>query len=595
MAIEGEGAMIELESNLVLLCIEAATQSRDAVETWRRQRRTIERLPSQLAEALLCRLLHRRLLYPSLLEVFKYSIEEIDLRDESSVDAEWLAYIGSFRYLHSLNVADCHKINNSALWPLAGMTSLKVVDLSRCSKVTDAGIKHLLSIQTLKKLCISETGVTANGVTLLSSLTNLSMLDLGGLRINDQALGSLQVLRKLRYLDLWGSEISNKGAAILQKFSKLTFLNLALTKVTKVPNLPSLTFLNMSNCTIHSLFEGLGNKACLSKFIMAGASFIDISQAFLHVNTNFLYFLDVSNSSINRLGFLPNMNAMAHLDISGTSVEDDSVEMIAFIGANLRFLNLNNTRVSSVGVGILAGHVPNLETLLLSSTRIDDLAMSYIGMMPSLKVINLSSTNVRGLIQQIGDRKDLIPSLTALQNLSYLERLDMEETKVSDAALEPLPNFQALSYLSLRNGFLTDESLYRLSSIRKLIVLSIQDAVLTNGGLDSLNPPPTLEVLDLRGCWLITEDILSSFCHKHPQIEVKHELVSSLKSDQDGSKYSSPTRVTSANSQRKQNQSKHFIVDERLKYDREELLALQFSSSVPLIRPWGRGDLLIPK
>lgn len=73
------------------------------------------------------------------------------------------------------------------------MTSLKAVDLSRCSKVTDAGIKHLLSIQTLKKLCISETGVTANGVTLLSSLTNLSMLDLGGLCINDQALCSLQV------------------------------------------------------------------------------------------------------------------------------------------------------------------------------------------------------------------------------------------------------------------------------------------------------------------------------------------------------------------------------------------------------------------
>lgn len=165
-----------------------------------------------------------------------------------------------------------------------------------------------------------------------------------------------------------------------------------------------------------------------------------------------------------------------------------------------------------------------------------------------------------GLIQQIGDRKDLVPSLTALQNLNYLERLDMEETKVSDAALEPLPNFQTLRYLSLRNGFLTDISLYRLSSIRELIILSIRDAVLTNAGLDSLNPPPTLKVLDLMGCWLITEDILSSFCHKHPQIEVKHELVSSLKSDQNGSKYSSPLRVSSENSQRKQNQSKHPIV-----------------------------------
>ena len=58
----------ELESPLVRRCIEAATRSADAVEAWRRQRRTLERLPSQLAEALLHRLLSRRLLYPSLLE-----------------------------------------------------------------------------------------------------------------------------------------------------------------------------------------------------------------------------------------------------------------------------------------------------------------------------------------------------------------------------------------------------------------------------------------------------------------------------------------------------------------------------------------------
>lgn len=77
---------------------------------------------------------------------------------------------------------------------LQGMSSLKELDLSRCSKVTDAGVRHLLSIPSLEKLCISETGVTANGVILLSSLTNLSTLDLGGLPVTDLALSSLQVL-----------------------------------------------------------------------------------------------------------------------------------------------------------------------------------------------------------------------------------------------------------------------------------------------------------------------------------------------------------------------------------------------------------------
>lgn len=73
------------------------------------------------------------------------------------------------------------------------MTTLRELNVSRCLKVNDAGIRHLLSIPTLEKLCIAETGITAHGVTLLSSLKTLVFLDLGGLPVTDQALSSLQV------------------------------------------------------------------------------------------------------------------------------------------------------------------------------------------------------------------------------------------------------------------------------------------------------------------------------------------------------------------------------------------------------------------
>ena len=93
----------------------------------------------------------------------------------------------------SLNMTDCHKITNSALWSITGQLNLKEVDLSRCLKFTDSGLKHLISIQTLEKLYISETGVTACGISLVSSLANLSVLDLGGLSVTDLVLSSLQV------------------------------------------------------------------------------------------------------------------------------------------------------------------------------------------------------------------------------------------------------------------------------------------------------------------------------------------------------------------------------------------------------------------
>ncbi|KAH9775136.1 hypothetical protein KPL71_006311 [Citrus sinensis] len=578
----------ERESELVRLCIEAACQSGESVQKWRRQRRSLERLPAHLADSLLRHLIRRRLIFPSLLEVFKHNAEAIELRGENSVDAEWMAYLGAFRYLRSLNVADCRRVTSSALWALTGMTCLKELDLSRCVKVTDAGMKHLLSISTLEKLWLSETGLTADGIALLSSLQNLSVLDLGGLPVTDLVLRSLQVLTKLEYLDLWGSQVSNRGAAVLKMFPRLSFLNLAWTGVTKLPNISSLECLNLSNCTIDSILEGNENKAPLAKISLAGTTFINEREAFLYIETSLLSFLDVSNSSLSRFCFLTQMKALEHLDLSSSMIGDDSVEMVACVGANLRNLNLSNTRFSSAGVGILAGHLPNLEILSLSGTQIDDYAISYMSMMPSLKFIDISNTDIKGFIQQVGAETDLVLSLTALQNLNHLESLNLEQTQVSDATLFPLSTFKELIHLSLRNASLTDVSLHQLSSLSKLTNLSIRDAVLTNSGLGSFKPPRSLKLLDLHGGWLLTEDAILQFCKMHPRIEVWHELSVICPSDQIRSNGPSPSRTSLRASLVKQKQDpmpmSHSFLDQRLKYSREELLELQYSS-LSLARP----------
>ncbi|XP_009626037.1 uncharacterized protein [Nicotiana tomentosiformis] len=587
-----------MESQLVEMCMESATQSRDAVEAWRRQRRTLESMPSHLAEALLHRLLRRRLLFPSLLEVFKFCVEEIDLRGESCVDAEWMAYIGAFDHLRSLNLSDCNKINNSAIWAITGMTNLKELDLSRCSKITDTGIRHLTSIPILEHLWIPETGVTNDGVILLSSLTNLSVLDLGGLLVSDSALDNLKVLRKLQHLDLWGSEVSNKGASYLKWFPRLSFLNLAWTKVTMLPSLPSLACLNMSNCTIHSSFEGEGRKAPLAKLILSGSTIRDVSEAFQHLETSSLSLLDLSNSSLNSHCFLPYMSAISDLDLSGTSAGDESVEHIAFIGQNLRHLNLSRTKLSNAGLEILAGFVPNLETLLLSYTAIDDYAIPFMSTMPLLKSINLSGTNIRGMVNEVDSDPNCISSLSGLCNLDHLERLDLEETRIKDSALAPLPSFRKLSYLFLRSGSLTDTSLHQLSSIRSLVTLGIRDGVLTNAGLIVFNPPPSMTILDLRGCWLLTEDALLSFQQKHRQVEVRHDLLS-IALVKRLSIHSSLSQVTSRTKLYKHKQggpsasplrsNRDSFLDQRLKYTREELFALRSASA-----PNSRDNDLIP-
>lgn len=137
-----------------------------------------------------------------------------------------------------------------------------------------------------------------------------------------------------------------------------------------------------------------------------------------------------------------------------------------------------------------------------------------------------------GIIHHIGSETDPVPSLQALKSLRELKRLNLEQTRVMDAELFWVSGFQELTHLSLRNASLTDISLSYMSSLPKLTNLSIHDAVLTNWGLTSFQPPATLKSMDLRGCWLLTEDAILSFCRIHPQVEVRHEHVHVLPSDQ---------------------------------------------------------------
>ncbi|KAK7399111.1 hypothetical protein VNO78_10286 [Psophocarpus tetragonolobus] len=583
------------ESELVALCIEAACESRESVEKWRMQRRSLDRMPSPLADALLRCLFARRLLYPSLLEVFKHSAEEVDVSGDYSVDAQWMAYLGAFRHLRYLNLADCRRITTSALWPITGMTSLQELDLSRCFKLNDAGINHILSIPFMDKLRISETSVTAEGVKRLASLKNLSLLDLGGLPVDDVALTSLQVLKRLQYIDLWGSKISNKGAAVLYTFPKLTSLNLAWTSVTKLPKLSFLEYLNMSNCTIDSILED--DKAPLTKLVLSGVMFLNEAEALLYANTNFLSSLDLAHSNLSKFFFISKMKVIEHLNLSSCMMGDESVEIVACAGGNLKSLNLSGTRVSSAGLGILVGHVPNLEILSLSQTPMDDTAISFISMMPSLKDVDLSNTNIKGFLHRGRTDADSPLSLTTLQNLK-LERLNLEHTQVRDEALHPLSCFQELRYLSLKSASLADVSLHYLSSIPKLTNLSICDAVLTNYGLEMFKAPETLKLLDLRGCWLLTEDNILSFCRNHPQVEVWHDFGTIFPVNEYGLDHSSPSRLTSRTLQitKKKDQIpvSPYFVDQRLKYSRDELLALQFTS-LPLASCSESGNTIFEK
>lgn len=577
---------------LVQMCIDAACKSKETVEVWRRQKRTLERMPSHLGGLIFNGLLKRRLLAPPLLEVFQQSVEEVNLKGLTFVDTEWLAYLGAYRHLRLVNLADCKAVNNSALWNLAGITTLEELDLSRCSRVTNAGLEHLLSIRNLKVLSISETGIKADGVARLSVLTSLISLDLGGLPVTDLVVSSLQVLTRLHQLDMWGSKISNEGAIFLKAFSKLNCLNLAWTNVTQLPALVSLTSLNMSKCTIESVFDGLEEpETSLLTLHFSGAIFIDAYRVLSSRHAQNLTFLDLSGSSIENVSFLAGMDRLECLDLSCTGVTDSSMNTVADIGANLKHLNLSTTRVTSDAIAILAGNVPKLEFISLSHTMVDDTVLANLGLIPALRSIILSHTNIKGFVRVGEIDSNLQFSLVSLQQLEHLEILDLENTRISDLACQPLTFLKELYHLSLRSDFLSDISLHTVSSLPKLKYLSIQGAVVTKTGLCSFVPPPLLQVLDLRDCWLLTKEGILEFWKTYPQLQLKHEHIVTIVEDQThhsrskmfshetieaftvkrGRKSGSRTSSSSLH----ENPTQRKFIDERIKYSKSEFLQIR--------------------
>jgi len=274
------------------------------------------------------------------------------------------------------------------------------------------------------------------------------------------------------------------------------------------------------------------------------------------------------------------MKNLEHLDLNSNRITDDAIEHIAKVGTNLKYLSLKGTGITSQALCVLAGTVPNLTSLSLSHTKIDDSALAYISMMPLLSTIDLSHTSIKGFTRAEVNADKML-SMSAFEHLKYLESLNLEDTPLSAEVIPPLGSFAVLKYLYLRSDFLSDPALHAFSAASNLIHLGFCGNILSSSGLLQFVPPATLRVLDLRGCWILTGDAISTFCKRHPIIEVRHELMQELKANSVGG-----SQLKARQSQQvKAKVAKSFagpsrlpdirFVDERIKYNKEEMMEFQ--------------------
>ncbi|KAG5569479.1 hypothetical protein H5410_059245 [Solanum commersonii] len=165
-----------------------------------------------------------------------------------------VSYLRGLNKLVVLNMEGSH-VTTSCLDTISGLTKLQGLDFDSC-RITDDGLAHLSGLAKLEDLNLKFTLVTDDGLKMLSGLTCLKSLNLDVRQITDSGLAFLTDFRNLQSLDLCGGTLTDAGVENIKDLSSMIFLNLSqnrnLTDKTLelLSGLKLLVYLNVSNSCI---------------------------------------------------------------------------------------------------------------------------------------------------------------------------------------------------------------------------------------------------------------------------------------------------------------------------------------------------------
>lgn len=345
------------------------------------------------------------------------TLDEIPLRKVVTQDGEFPTQ--KF-HVTGIDLNGCQACDDTVVTRIGRLNRLEWLELSDTS-VTAEGLSHLIKMSTLRSLKLKGTAVKVPGIDHIGLLTGLEELVLQNSGITDVGLKPLSKLTNLKTLSVNGNRLAGPGLQYISGLSNLQVLDLGVTQVK-----------------------------------------------------------DASVKHLEQLQELRDLN----LDFTG--VTDAGMQSVAKL-ARLESLNLSRTGIGDVGLKHL-GELSGLQSLKLDGTRVTDAGMQSLGKLTSLTQLALYG------------REGVRPDITddGLEHLKPLagsmESLNIGTTKITDAGIAHLSGFTKLTYLCLDNTDTSDEALKHLEGIKlkQRILIQIRGTRVTAEGVRSLKPklPP---------------------------------------------------------------------------------------------------------
>lgn len=341
--------------------------------------------------------------------------------------------IAKMKYLHMVSLCDT-EVTNATMKRLGAVSSLKTLRVARTT-VNDNGIKALAGLD-LRELDVSNTGVTRAALPTIAGFKNLEVLNVSGLNLTDADLVMLAQLPSLHDLTISGNHITGPGLARLRSLKRL----------------------------------------------VAGGNPLDDEGIPFVVQLPILEVIDLSDTPITEKGgvLLGAKSNLVSVTLNKTLIGDKTArELVKLPG--LKVLSLDETKVTRALIPALVKS-KSIVDLSLHKDGLDNASAALISTMGQLQVLNVGGSQ----IDDAGAKK--------LANLSKLKDLSLDHTLITDASMPAL-----------------------VGKLKKqLQSLNISGTIITNKGVRALSEIDGLADLKTADCRGIDDDGLQDVKHAHP-------------------------------------------------------------------------------
>jgi Leucine-rich repeat (LRR) protein len=468
--------------------------------------------------------------YDTVLEIYGWDLED----GEYSLDD--LSFLEDMENLKVLRLSSALS-PDANLEPLAGLTGLEELVLYDCN-LNNSDLQYLAGLTNLRVLELSWNSIS--DLSALSRLTSLRALDLSGNNISD--LRALSGCINLEWLWLWSNNIDL--STLPQSLANLTILDLSENEIGNIDedmgailsNLKNLDYLALDNCKLKDI-SGLRMLASLERLrvlslndnniqsIVPLKSLTNLGHIYPYENHIYLY----ENYDIN-FSDQANIDAYETLINNGVYVylsQDSYLENTAPVAGDDFFEMDENTELAVSAPGVLENDSDvdgdELTAVLVSEPSngwIDFYSDGSFTYYPdygfsgqdtfTYKVFDGNANSYEATVSiEVYDTVleiygwDLEDGEYSLDDLSFLE--DMENLKVlrlssalsPDANLEPLAGLTGLEELVLYDCNLNNSDLQYLAGLTNLRVLELSWNSISD--LSALSRLTSLRALDLSG------------------------------------------------------------------------------------------------